>query len=129
MKLIRAAVFPVILATALLLASGAALAQEGCGVPGELKVVVTGAEWEFDLETGRLSGKAVVRNVCDGDVVAPGILVGIYGVNGEMVNNLAQRGTVARLAPGKSVKVKFRIDLKEAPASLLFTPFEGMAGT
>jgi hypothetical protein len=46
-----------------------------------------------------------------------------------MVNNLAQRGTEMRLAPGKSVKVKFRIDLKEAPASLMFTPFEGMTST
>ncbi len=129
MKLIRVSVFPVILATVLFLASCTALAQGGCGVPGELKVVLTGAEWEFDLKTGRLSGEAVVKNVCDGDVVAPGILVGIYGVNGEMVNNLAQRGTEMRLAPGKSVKVKFRIDLKEAPASLMFTPFEGMTST
>ncbi|HON34555.1 MAG TPA: hypothetical protein PL052_06710 [Synergistales bacterium] len=129
MKLIRTAVLPMMMATALLLVSGAVFAQGGCGVPGELKVVLTGAEWEFDLKTGRLSGEAVVKNVCDGDVVAPGIMVGIYGVNGEMVNNLAQRGTEMRLAPGKSVKVKFRIDLKEAPASLMFAPFEGMTST
>jgi len=42
---------------------------------------------------------------------------------------VAQRGSELRLAPGKSVKVKFHIELKEAPATVMFTTFEGMAST
>lgn len=129
MKWRNTALFPVIMAMVLFMGSAAVHAQDSCGVPGELKVIMTEAKWEFDLKTGRLSGEATIRNVCDGDIIAPGISVGIFGTTGEMVNNIAQRGTEPRLAPGKSVKVKFHIDLKEAPASLLFMPFEGMAST
>jgi len=129
MKRRKAALFPVVMAMVLFTDSAAVLAQDSCGVPGELKVIMTEAKWEFDLKTGRLSGEATVRNVCDEDVIAPGISVGIFGTMGEMENNIDQRGTELRLAPGKSVKVKFHIDLKEAPASLLFMPFEGMEST
>ncbi|HAK41296.1 MAG TPA: hypothetical protein PLS21_06465 [Synergistales bacterium] len=129
MKIRNVAILTTVLILAVFIGSSAVLAQGGCEVPGDLRVIVTEAKWEFDLKTGRLSGEATVRNICDSDVIAPGISVGIFGIEGQMVNNVAQRGTEPRLAPGKSVKVKFHIDLKEAPASLMFMPFEGMVST
>lgn len=129
MKMRNGAILTAVLILAVFISSSAVLAQGDCEVPGDLRVIVTEAKWEFDLKTGRLSGEATVRNICDSDVVAPGISVGIFGAEGQTVNNVAQRGAEPRLSPGKSVKVKFHIDLKEAPASLMFMPFEGMVST
>ncbi|HDQ92800.1 MAG TPA: hypothetical protein ENN89_01630 [Synergistetes bacterium] len=119
----------VVLATMALLSASAALAQTPCDVPSELKVLLVEAQWKFDVKSGKLEGIAVVRNISDSDVIAPGITVGVFGVSGSMTDSVAQRGKEARLAPGKAVKVNFSMQLKQAPASILIAPFEGIAST
>lgn len=98
MKMRNGAILTAVLILAVFISSSAVLAQGDCEVPGDLRVIVTEAKWEFDLKTGRLSGEATVRNICDSDVVAPGISVGIFGAEGQMVNNVAQRGAEPRLS-------------------------------
>jgi len=112
-----------------MLSASAALSQTGCAVPSEMKVLLLEAAWKFDVKSGKLSGEALVKNISDGDVLGPGVSVGVFGVSGAMNDSLSQRGKEVRLAPGKSVKVKFSMELKEAPVSVLIAPFEGMAST
>ena len=123
------AILATVLAAITIFSASAAIAQTGCDVPSELKVLLVEAQWKFDVKSGKLEGEAVVRNISGDDVIAPGVTVGIFGVSGSITDSVAQRGKEARLAPGKSVKVKFSMQLKEAPASVLIAPFEGIAST
>jgi len=125
----KAAVTGFVLALMVLCCANMVLAQSACEIPQDLSVIIMDAKWDFDINTGRLSGEGTIKNISENDVVAPGLSVGIFGVTGELINSVAQRGSVVRLAPGKTVKVKFHIDLKEAPATVMFTTFEGMAST
>jgi len=129
MKGRKSAVLVAILVAMVMLSASAALSQTGCAVPSEMKVLLLEAAWKFDVKSGKLSGEALVKNISDGDVLGPGVSVGVFGVSGAMNDSLSQRGKEVRLAPGKSVKVKFSMELKEAPVSVLIAPFEGMAST
>ena len=125
----KAAVTALVVASMVLFCAKMVLAQSACEVPQDLTLIIMDAKWDFDIDTGRLSGEGTIKNISENDVVAPGLSVGIFGVTGEFINSVAQRGSVVRLEPGKSVNVKFQIDLKEAPATVMFPTFEGMAST
>ncbi|GAB6280268.1 MAG: hypothetical protein STSR0007_03280 [Thermovirga sp.] len=125
----RSAVMAIVSAAMVIFSASAALAQSGCEVPADLKVILLEVQWKFDVKSGRMSGDGLVKNISGGDVVGPGVTVGIFGVSGEVIGNVAQRGTEARLAPGKTIRVKFSVDLKEVPVSVLIAPFEGIQST
>ncbi|MDO9508410.1 MAG: hypothetical protein Q7I97_03560 [Thermovirgaceae bacterium] len=126
---LKYAVMAAVLAAMVIFSASAALAQSTCAVPADLKVVLLEAQWKFDVKSGRLSGEGVVSNISESDVVAPGVAIGVFNSTGEGIGTVLQRSTDARLAPGKTTRIKFSIDLKEVPASVMFTPFEGMQST
>ena len=119
----------VVLVIALLIAGGVAVAQTSCSVPGDLKLVVTSASWTFDPETGVLEGEADLLNVWDQDVVAPGILIGAFGADGEEISRVSERSQTMRLKAGDKAEVSFSMVLDEAPASVLVVPFDGVKST
>ncbi len=114
---------------ALFLLAGVAVAQTTCEVPGDLKLVITNVSWTFDPESGTLEGEAELLNVWAQDVVAPGIIVGAFGVDGEEINRATERGEQMRLQKGDSTKVSFSMVLDEAPVSVLVAPFDGVKST
>ncbi len=106
-----------------------ALAQSTCDVPKDLKVILLEARWKFDAKTGVLAGDGIISNISETDAVAPGVAVGVFSTTGESMGTVLQRSSEARLAPGETTSVKFSINLKEVPASVMFTPFEGIQTT
>ena len=125
----KSAVMAAVLSVMVMFFASAALAQSTCAVPADLKVVLVETQWKFDVKSGKLSGEGIVSNISKSDAIAPGIAVGVFNTKGEGIGTVLQRSTDARLAPGKTTRVKFSIDLKEIPASVMFTPFEGMQST
>lgn len=125
----RSVVIASVLAVMVIFFASAAMAQSSCSVPADLKVVLLEAQWKFDAKVGRLSGEGVVSNISKSDVIAPGVAIGVFNSKGEGIGTVLQRSSDARLAPGKTTRVKFSIELKEIPASVMFTPFEGMQST
>jgi hypothetical protein len=106
-----------------------AVAQESCPAPEGMKVLLLGSSWSFDPPSGLLTGTATVLNASDTDAVAPGVLLNLYNMEGELFDNVTIRGKQARLAPGERTEVAFEIKLKEIPVSLMMAPVEGMAFT
>ena len=125
----RSAVIAMVLAAVVMVFASAALAQSECAVPADLRVILIEAQWKFDVKSGELSGEGIISNISKTDAIAPGVAIGVFNSTGEGIGTVLQRGSEARLAPGKTTRIKFSIDLKEVPASVMFTPFEGMQST
>jgi len=106
-----------------------AVAQESCPVPAGTKVVLLESSWSFDPAAGLLKGRATVFNASDSDAIAPGVMISLYNLQGEMFDNFIIRGKQARVAPGDKTEVEFQVQLKAIPLSVMIGPIEGMAVT
>lgn len=106
-----------------------AVAQESCPVPAGTKVVLLESSWSFDPAAGLLKGRATVSNASDSDAIAPGVMISLYNLQGEMFDNFIIRGKQARVAPGDKTEVEFKAQLKAIPLSVMIGPIEGMAVT
>lgn len=103
--------------------------QEACPVPEGTKVILLESSWSFDPPSGLLKGSATVLNASGSDAVAPGVVIGLYNMEGKQFDNVSIRGKKARVAPGERTEVTFEIQLQEIPLSVLIGPIEGMAFT
>ncbi len=128
--MMKKTVFTALVAVLLVgLFSAGSLAQESCPVPAGTKVVLLESSWSFDPEAGLLKGTATVFNASSADAIAPGVMIGLYNLQGEMFDNFIIRGKQARLAPGDKTEVEFHVQLKAIPLSVMISPIEGMAVT
>jgi hypothetical protein len=114
-----------------LLAAGAGFAAEtsSCTVPEDMSLVIVSANWEFDIESGTVNGKAVVKNISDRTLTAPGVIVSFYDIEGKQLSQLPLRGPKAKLEPKSTSTVDIKVKLKEIPQTILMAPFEGLWST
>jgi len=114
-----------------LFVAGAAFAvgTSSCSVPEDMPLVIVSASWEFDTEGGTINGKAVVKNISDRELTAPGVIVSFYDVEGKQLSQTPIRGNLAKLEPGKVAQVEIKVKLKELPQTIMLTPFEGLGST
>nr|WP_148256317.1 hypothetical protein [Thermovirga lienii] len=114
-----------------LLVAGAGFAAEtsSCTVPEDMSLVIVSANWEFDIESGTVNGKAVVKNISDRTLTAPGVIVSFYDIEGKQLSQLPLRGPKAKLEPKSTSTVDIKVKLKEIPQTILMAPFEGLWST
>jgi len=115
----------------LLFVAGPAFAAgtSSCSVPEDMSLVIVSASWEFDTERGTINGKAVVKNISDRELTAPGVIVSFYDVEGKQLSQTPIRGNSAKLEPGKTAQIEIKVKLKELPQTIMLAPFEGLWST